>query len=155
MSSLPVQRIRVTKRFHFEMAHALHGHDGACAHVHGHSYALEVTVIGFPMADARSPKIGMVIDFSDLKRLVHEEVIGRLDHALLLNEAQRRSFAPGSEALFARVIFTPYQPTCENLLEDIAVRLAPRLPAGVALHSLRLTETPTSHAEWHALDNAR
>lgn len=154
MSSLPAQRIRVTKRFHFEMAHALHGHDGACAHVHGHSYALEVTVIGFPIVDDRSPKNGMVIDFADLEQLVHEEVIARFDHALLLNDAQRESFDPGTRPLFARVLFTPYQPTCEDVLHDIAARLAPRLPTGVALRTLRLAETPTSHAEWHASDNA-
>jgi 6-pyruvoyltetrahydropterin/6-carboxytetrahydropterin synthase len=38
--------IRVTKRFHFEMAHALRCHDGLCANIHGHSYVLDVTLIG-------------------------------------------------------------------------------------------------------------
>ncbi len=36
-------RVRVTKRFHFEMAHALRCHDGLCANIHGHSYVLDVT----------------------------------------------------------------------------------------------------------------
>ena len=39
--------VRVTKRFTFEMAHALRCHDGQCAHIHGHSYVLDVTIAGF------------------------------------------------------------------------------------------------------------
>ena len=46
-----------------------------------------------------------------------------------------------------------WQPTCENLLSDFAARIAPRLPAGVTLHALRLYETATSYAEWYAEDN--
>ena len=46
-----------------------------------------------------------------------------------------------------------WQPTCETLLSDFAARIAPRLPAGVTLHALRLYETATSYAEWYAEDN--
>lgn len=151
MSALPSQRIRVTKRFHFEMAHALTGHDGACAHVHGHSYALEVTVLGVPIDNPSSPKNGMVIDFTDLKAIVQREVVARFDHAFVLNE--RQSLSDMSEVLFGRSVRTPYQPTCENLLQDIAARIMPALPSGVRLIALKLQETPTSYAEWRAEDN--
>ena len=36
--------LKLTKIFHFEMAHAIHGYAGACKHIHGHSYELHVTV---------------------------------------------------------------------------------------------------------------
>jgi hypothetical protein len=48
------QPVRVTKRFHFEMAHALRCHDGLCANIHGHSYVLDVTLIGKPRATKRT-----------------------------------------------------------------------------------------------------
>ena len=81
---VPMTVIRLTKEFSFEAAHALDGYDGPCREVHGHSYRLFVTVRGVPQGDARSPKYGMVMDFGDLKRLVHEQIVSRLDHACLL-----------------------------------------------------------------------
>ena len=62
--------IRVTKEFSFEMAHALWNYDGPCRNVHGHSYRLFVTLYGKPLEEQDNPKNGMVIDFSDLKRIV-------------------------------------------------------------------------------------
>ena len=64
--------IRITKEFTFETGHALHGYDGLCKNVHGHSYKLSVTVKGTPINDPMHVKNGMVIDFSDLKKIVKE-----------------------------------------------------------------------------------
>ncbi len=146
--------IRLTKEFSFESAHALEGYDGACREIHGHSYRLFVTVKGEPCCDEQSPKCGMVIDFGDLKRVVNEQIISRLDHSFVM----RRT--PAAEALyetiksqFANVQLVDYQPTCENMLSDFASRIAPRLPKGVELYSLKLHETATSYAEWYANEN--
>ena len=49
-------KIRVTKEFDFEIAHALWNYDGPCANIHGHSYRLFVTVIGEPINDNKNPK---------------------------------------------------------------------------------------------------
>ena len=57
------EKVRVTKRFTFEMAHALRCHDGLCANIHGHSYVLDVTLLGTPIHAPGHPKDGMVIDF--------------------------------------------------------------------------------------------
>lgn len=149
-SSVPV--IRVTKEFGFEMAHLLAGYDGLCRNVHGHSYKLAVTVGGRPCADPASPKLGMVIDFSVLKRIVGEEVVDRLDHALMV-----RRGTPQAEALAGvagRLVEVDYQPTCENMVADFAMRIAARLPRGLTLVAVRLHETATSFAEWVAADNA-
>lgn len=143
--------IRLTKEFSFEMAHFLPGYDGLCRNVHGHSYLLRVTVAGRPSADEASPKLGMVMDFSDLKRIVGEEVVGRLDHALMI---RRGSLPPSVTAgLTERLVEVDYQPTCENMLADFAERIARRLPQGVSLAALALNETATSCAEWRAEDN--
>lgn len=140
--------VRVTKRFSFEMAHALRCHDGLCAHIHGHSYVLDVSIEGTPAHVPGSAKDGMVIDFADLKRLV-KPIVDRYDHALFLHEAERGTVRT-EEALFGRIIFTPYQPTCENILLAIVEELAPRMPEGARLCKARLQETATSWAEWSA-----
>ena len=77
--------IRITKEFKFEMAHALKGYDGPCKNIHGHSYVLNVTVSGYPIIDETNPKLGMVMDFGDLKKIVRKAVIDIFDHALVLN----------------------------------------------------------------------
>lgn len=146
--------IRLTKEFSFEAAHALEGYDGACREIHGHSYRLFVTVKGTPSERSEDPKCGMVMDFGLLKRIVNEEVVARLDHALVLRATETAE--PLIEALgrrFGNIVTTSYQPTCENMLADFAARIAPRLPEGVSLHALRLYETATSYAEWAAEDN--
>jgi 6-pyruvoyltetrahydropterin/6-carboxytetrahydropterin synthase len=143
--------IRITKEFTFEMAHALKDYDGKCENIHGHSYSLSVTVIGEVADAAGKPKDGMVIDFGDLKQLVHEKILVEFDHALVINENDPRKDA--LRALNTRLVFTPYQPTSENLLLDFVRRLSGALDGSVKLHSLRLRETSSSFSEWFADDN--
>ncbi|GAF01763.1 6-pyruvoyl trahydropterin synthase family protein [Saccharicrinis fermentans] len=147
------RKIRLTKEFRFEMAHALWKYDGLCKHFHGHSYILRVTVMGEPIEDKKSPKYGMVMDFGLLKQIVHEEVVDRMDHALVLNNDSEHQALLSLPEMGERVILTQYQPTCENMLLEMAERIKPRLPKGVLLHSLRLNETANSFAEWYAEDN--
>lgn len=144
--------IRLTKIFNFEMAHALYGYDGPCKNIHGHSYELEVTIGGSPLNDPNNPKHGMIMDFSDLKAIVKGQIIDRLDHALLLNGNSPHRNIPELDSNFEKVTFVDYQPTCENMLLDFMNRIRSLLPAHVKLMSLKLKETPTSYAEWHACD---
>lgn len=139
--------VSITKVFRFEMAHALHGHGDKCAHIHGHSYRLEVTVKGALINDPSRPDHGMVMDFTELKAIVKEHILDRFDHALLLNERDRQSF-PDSVALFKRLEYTAFQPTCEHLVLEMARVLCTHLPPTVAIRRLRLYETATSYAEW-------
>ena len=146
--------IRLTKEFSFEAAHALDGYDGPCREIHGHSYRLFVTVKGTPLTTDSDPKAGMVMDFGALKRIIHEEIIARYDHALVL---QRSAGTDDLRAMLAQqfdnLVEVDYRPTCENMLADFAERIRARLPQGISLHALRLHETATSYAEWYAEDN--
>ncbi len=147
-------KIRLTKEFTFEAAHALEGYDGACKHIHGHSYRLFVTIVGVPEEDEKSPKYGMVIDFGDLKRIVNQQIVSRLDHALVLRDsALSQRVVEQVGTIYTNIILTDYQPTCENMLADFAARISAQLPQSVSLHSLKLHETATSFAEWFAEDN--
>ncbi len=147
--------IRLTKEFSFESAHALEGYDGKCREIHGHSYRLFVTVEGTPSQEADDPKCGMVMDFGELKAIVGREIVERLDHSFVVRRSERMSrlVTVLREEGFSNIIEVDYQPTCENMLADFAARLQGALPPHVRLHSLRLHETATSYAEWHARDN--
>jgi len=145
--------IRVTKEFPFEMSHVLWNYDGPCKNVHGHSYRLFVTISGTPLKNIDNPKNGMVMDFSDLKSIVRKEIIDLFDHSVVLSSHIDRDKAETFKKLFGNTVLVSYQPTCENLVADFAERIAPHLPAGVKLHSLKLYETATSFAEWYANEN--
>jgi len=148
-----LQTIRLTKEFKFEMAHALKGYDGLCRNIHGHSYELLVTIIGIPVTDTSSTKLGMVMDFGDLKDIVRKSIVDEFDHALVLNRESVSDFGPLDAEFFGRTILVDYQPTSENMLIDFASRILANLPANVKLHHMLLRETVTSYAEWHASDN--
>ena len=143
--------VRITKEFKFEMAHALHGYDGLCKNIHGHSYKLCVTVKGEIKKDKGNPKDGMVLDFDVLKSIVKPEIINKYDHSLVLN-----ANSPHSEidlSAFEKVFFLPYQPTSENLVTDFALKIKSKLPEGIGLYKVVLSETATSFAEWNCEDN--
>ncbi len=147
-------KIRITKQFSFETGHALYGYDGKCKNVHGHSYKLSVTVIGVPISDRNNVKFGMVIDFTDLKKIVKEEIVDQFDHATVFNGTTPHiELAKELQSRDHHVIIVDYQPTSENMIIDFSKKIKSRLPEHIKLHSLKLQETETSFAEWFAADN--
>jgi 6-pyruvoyltetrahydropterin/6-carboxytetrahydropterin synthase len=149
-----MSKIRITKQFSFETGHALYGYDGKCKNVHGHSYKLSVTVIGTPISDSNNVKFGMVIDFSDLKKIVREEIVDVFDHATVFNKnTPHVELAEELKNRGHHVILVDYQPTSENMVIDFAKKIQDRLPNNIQLHSLKLQETESSFAEWYASDN--
>jgi len=147
------QKVRVTKKFTFDMAHALYGYDGPCKNIHGHTYHLSVTLIGTPIQDNGDVKLGMVVDFGDLKKIVKDNILEKYDHSLVLNKDAPYSKSEVISNEFEKVILVPYQPTCENLLLSFVEKLKPLFAGKQTLVSIRLEETPTSFAEWNVGDN--
>ncbi|MEY2828879.1 MAG: hypothetical protein RIQ33_737 [Bacteroidota bacterium] len=135
------------------MAHALYGYDGPCKNIHGHTYHLSVTVMGTVIQTSNHPKQGMVVDFTDLKRIVMTEVVDIFDHALVLNVDAPYSKNDLITNEFEKVILTSFQPSCENLLLDFKNRIILKMPTDIKLCSIKLEETPTSYAEWFSNDN--
>lgn len=149
-----MSKIRITKQFSFETGHALYGYDGKCKNVHGHSYRLDVTVIGTPISDHTNVKFGMVIDFGDLKTIVKDEIVDVFDHATVFNKnTPHVELAIELESRGHNVLLVDYQPTSEMMVIDFAEKIKTRLPSNIKLHSLKLQETATSFAEWFASDN--
>jgi len=148
-----MEKIRLTKEFHFEMAHALWNYDGSCKSIHGHSYKLFITLAGTPSNDQSDPRIGMLADFSDIKKWFKAPVIDQFDHALLINEKADAADLFKISQMFSKLRIVNYQPTCENILIDIVHKIKPLVPSNLSLHSVKLCETATSYAEWFASDN--
>ncbi|SNR17759.1 6-pyruvoyl trahydropterin synthase family protein [Tenacibaculum jejuense] len=149
-----MSKIRITKKFTFETAHALYGYDGKCKNIHGHSYKLFVTVIGEPISDTNNPKYGMVIDFGDLKKIVNKEIVDEFDHSTLFNKnTPHLELAEYLKELGHHILLVDYQPSSEMMVIDFAKKISGNLPEGIRLHSLKLQETESCYAEWFASDN--
>jgi 6-pyruvoyltetrahydropterin/6-carboxytetrahydropterin synthase len=141
-------KISLTKLFTFDAAHVLENYPGKCKHIHGHTYHLHVTVSGEVKDELNHPYNGMIIDFTDLKKWIHDSVLNLFDHALILHEvsAMAKLDFPDHE----RIYLTQYTPTCENMLLDITEKLKRSTPSNIYLEEIRLQETPTAFATWKA-----
>ena len=146
-------KVRVTKQFKFETGHAIYGYDGLCKNIHGHSFKLDVTIIGQPITAPDHVKNGMVIDFGDLKTIVNQEIVHPFDHATVLNvNSPHKEIADEMESRGHKILRVSYQPTCEMMIIDFALKLKAKLPNHLKLYSLKLRETETAFAEWYADD---
>ncbi|AIL44498.1 Queuosine biosynthesis QueD, PTPS-I [Elizabethkingia anophelis NUHP1] len=123
--------------------------------MHGHSYKLFVTVKGKPVNDLDNPKNGMVVDFGDIKKIVNEEVVDIWDHAVLINaNSPHKELGNELEGRGHKVIYCSFQPTCENMLYEIAAKVQAKLPSNISLAYLKLHETENSYGEWFAEDQS-
>lgn len=138
--------IRLTKIFHFETAHAIHGYIGACKNVHGHSYELHVSVAAPTSESTFIPAPGFLIDFKDIKRIVKAAIVEKFDHKLILSAA----FVKENPSLASQdnLMIWEAEPTAENILLYIVQVMQKELPDSIRLAQLKLYETKDSYAEW-------
>ena len=109
---------------------------------------------GNPINDLDHHKNGMVVDFGDIKKIVKEEIVDIWDHAVLVNgDSPHKLLGESLESQGHKVIFCDYQPTCENMLYDIASKIQSKLPSEIQLAYLKLHETENSYGEWLAEEN--
>ncbi|HLT47507.1 MAG TPA: 6-carboxytetrahydropterin synthase [Rubricoccaceae bacterium] len=143
-SSAPFQIARVAKRFRWEAAHRLPYHDGACSHLHGHSYRMTVEVEGV-VDDG-----GMVLDFQAIKKLV-SPLVEVWDHATLVAAHDVELLGVVRQTGWKHFVF-PADTTSEHLAAFVADHLRSEgndvlRRAGVRRVRVRLAETETCYAE--------
>jgi 6-pyruvoyltetrahydropterin/6-carboxytetrahydropterin synthase len=113
----------------FSSGHALRGYKGKCENVHGHNYRVRVTLAGPKLND-----IGLLVDFTDLKRVLRA-VIARIDHQFLNDLEPFRTVNPSAENL-AKYF---YDETRNGLTG---------LPEGAGITEVIVWETDTSSARF-------
>ena len=124
----------VTQELEFCYGHRLLNYDGKCKYLHGHNGRIAVR-LGAKVLDDR----GMVIDFNDIKRLLRAWIDEKLDHQLLLHEAD--PLLPVLRAQGQLIFVMDCNPTAENiarLIYEQAVHM------GLPVDEVRLWETARS-----------
>lgn len=143
--------MRITRRLEFDAGHRIPNHESQCRHLHGHRYALEITLEGDVIDAAGRPDDGMVMDFSAVKAIAREHVIDRWDHAFLAwrDDTPVVDFLSGIAG--HRTVLLDAVPTAENLARIAFAILDPLYRDGygnrLRLACVRLYETPNCWAE--------
>lgn len=150
MERLTEGNLTITKRLEFDAGHRLPDHSSKCRHLHGHRYALEVTLTGEVGHQTGDSSEGMLLDFSDVKKIAEEEVAQPWDHAFLVykNDEVLVNFLETLKD--HKTVVLPVVPTVENLARLAYEKLSAayqKVDGGLILSNVRLYETPNSWAE--------
>jgi 6-pyruvoyltetrahydropterin/6-carboxytetrahydropterin synthase len=143
--------MRITRRLEFDSGHRIPNHRSRCRHLHGHRYALEVTLAGAVVATRGDEREGMVLDFSEVKTIAQRAVVDVWDHAFLAwrDDTAVLDFL-GSLPDHRTVVFEA-PPTAEHLAAAAFRLLEPayRREFGerLTLERVRLYETPNCWAD--------
>ena len=132
--------VRITRKSHFSAAHRLFRPEwseernaevfGDCSNPsgHGHNYELVVAVEG-----AIDPETGFVMNLRELKDILEDRVVSDMDHRNLNTDVPWLS---------------QVNPTTENLVVSIWIRISDSLPSGANLVSVIVNETPRNSVEY-------
>ena len=141
----------ITRRLEFDAGHRIPNHTSQCRHLHGHRYTIEITLSGGIITIEGQPEQGMVMDFSDVKRIAREKLVDAWDHAFLV----WRSDKPVCDFLASlpdhRTVILDVVPTAENLAQVAFDILDPAFQDTYGNHlrleRVRIYETPNNWAD--------
>jgi 6-pyruvoyltetrahydropterin/6-carboxytetrahydropterin synthase len=131
---------RVTREIHFCYGHRLLNYAGKCRHLHGHNGRAVIT-----LAAPELDPLGMVMDFSHIKRVVSGWIDETLDHKMLLH--QDDPVLPFLREQGEPVYVLPVNPTAENIARLIYDYAAAQ---GFPVVEVQLWETENCFATYTA-----
>lgn len=141
----------ITRRLEFDAGHRVPSHASQCRHLHGHRYALEITLSGEIIRTEGAAEEGMVMDFSEVKAIANRVLVDRWDHAFLAYQGDRKVVEFLATLPGHKTVVLPVVPTAENLAAEAfrVLDAAYRDTYGnqLRLHRVRLYETPNNWAD--------
>ena len=141
----------ITRRLEFDAGHRIPDHQSQCRHLHGHRYAIEVTLSGSIIDKAGDAANGMVMDFSQVKQLAMAHLVDAWDHAFLAFAGDRAVIDFLATLPGHKTVVLDRVPTAENLARIAFDRLDAvyRDTYGnhLQLERVRLYETPNCWAD--------
>jgi 6-pyruvoyltetrahydropterin/6-carboxytetrahydropterin synthase len=143
--------MQITRRLEFDAGHRIPNHASQCRHLHGHRYAIEITLSGDLITAEGVSEQGMVMDYSEVKRIAKEQLVDAWDHAFLVYRGDAVVLNFLSTLPDHKTVIMEVPPTAENL-----AMIAFRLLAGayrdtfgnhLQLERIRIYETPNNWAD--------
>ncbi|MGZ8269822.1 MAG: 6-carboxytetrahydropterin synthase QueD [Methylophilus sp.] len=140
--------MEITTRLEFDAGHRIPDHKSQCRNLHGHRYAIEITLSGDIIQQEKSSDNGMVMDFSDVKRIAREAVVDVWDHAFLVYEHDDAIVKFLNSLPDHKTVIFPTVPTAENMASEAFKILKAQYKDTYGNHlklvRVRLYETPNS-----------
>ena len=141
----------ITRRLEFDAGHRIPSHNSLCKHLHGHRYAIEITLAGDIITIEGVSEQGMVMDFTDVKRIAQEQLVDAWDHAFLVYRGDTLVCDFLGTLPDHRTIILDVVPTAENLAQVAFNILEPAYKDTYGNHlrlqRVRLYETPNNWAD--------
>ena len=142
--------MKIVKIIEWDMGHRVLHHRSICRGLHGHRYKVEICVSGDLVSKSGASEEGMVIDFSDIKKISNQFIQEKLDHAFMVWEKDEELIRFFKQSKGHKPVIVPFTPTAENVAAYIFNRLQDKFQdvykTGLHLYSIKLWETPTSYA---------
>lgn len=140
--------MEITTRLEFDAGHRIPDHKSQCRNLHGHRYAIEITLSGeIIQADSVSEN-GMVMDFADVKRIARETIVDRWDHAFLVYAQDTVVVNFLNSLPNHKTVLFPTVPTAENMAAEafklLKAEYKDTFGNQLQLVRVRLYETPNS-----------
>jgi 6-pyruvoyltetrahydropterin/6-carboxytetrahydropterin synthase len=143
--------MQITTRLEFDAGHRIPCHKSQCRNLHGHRYAIEITLSGDIIQQENASENGMVMDFSDVKAIARRAVVDVWDHAFLVYQADKpvRDFL--ADLPDHKTVIMNSVPTAENMAAEafriLQAEYQDTYGNHLRLERVRLYETPNSWAD--------
>lgn len=143
--------MQITTRLEFDAGHRIPSHKSQCRNLHGHRYALEITLSGDIITAENTSEHGMVMDFSDVKAIAKKYVVDVWDHAFLVYQHDKKVLTFLNSLENHKTVIFPTVPTAENMAAEAFKILKSQYQDTYGnqlnLEKVRLYETPNSWAD--------
>ena len=143
--------MEITTRMEFDSGHRIPNHNSSCKNLHGHRYAIEVTLKGDIIDQENESDYGMVMDFKDAKELIRKTIVEPWDHAFLVYEKDLEVIHFLNSLKGHKTVILDKVPTAENmaliafnLLKNVFVKT---FQNDIVPIRVRLFETPNNWAD--------
>lgn len=140
----------ITKEISIDVGHSLEFHKSKCRNLHGHCYVVEVGVDDKVITKKGSSDYGMVIDFSDLKQTMMDEIDAKFDHGFVMsNTDPRKKYFEKMKEEGNKIVFVDFAPTAENLAKHwYGLLKKPLQMRKIKIHHVKIWETKSSTATY-------
>ena len=141
----------IPRRLEFDAGHRIPNHASQCKHLHGHRYAIQITLSGDIITAEGQSEQGMVMDFSDVKRIAREKLVDAWDHAFLVYRGDKAVCDFLASLPEHKTVTLDAVPTAENLAQiafnilNVAYRDV--YDNNLRLERVRIYETPNNWAD--------
>ena len=143
--------MEITTRMEFDAGHRIPNHKSVCKNLHGHRYAIEVTVKGEIVEETSESDFGMVMDFKDAKNLIKKVIVDEWDHAFIVFEKDLEVIDFLNSLKNHKTVILERVPTAENMavtaLELLSSVFNAEFGDSIRPIKVRLYETPNNWAD--------